>query len=174
MRRQPVQWLNDDTCGGLPIMARPDHELILLTYGSAFFRNALRGDATFGYMDRHVLPAGVQNQNIHMSYDINGTRIIDNYEGHPITVTTKDKPQASSAAWWRSNLHSRKAAGHSTRAFSGIRLEMSARQQRISVDFREPLSGSIDLTGREVRVRAAEVFDSHNFPANPTGFRVGV
>ena len=39
------QWLNDDTGGGLALMARGDHERILSVYGCAFFRSVLLGHA---------------------------------------------------------------------------------------------------------------------------------
>src|SRR5207237_1579346 len=83
------QWLNDDTSGGLPIMARPDHERILSTYGCALFRNVLQNGATFSYLDGLQLPSGVQNQNIHLAYDVSKSEIVDNYEGHPITTDSE-------------------------------------------------------------------------------------
>ena len=75
-------------------MSRYDHERILSTYGCAFFRNAVRGEPTFGYLDHTVLPAGVLNQNIHLSCEMANARTVDNYEGHPITQDNEGQATA--------------------------------------------------------------------------------
>lgn len=75
-------------------MARADHELILSTYGRAFFRCTLPSDATFTYLDHTSLPTGVLNDKIHLAYQLADTRIVDDYEGHPITQDTEGQPTA--------------------------------------------------------------------------------
>ncbi|HMK29715.1 MAG TPA: hypothetical protein VK473_08540, partial [Terriglobales bacterium] len=168
------QWLNDDTGGGLPIMARPDHENILSAYGCAFFRNALRGDPTFGYLDNLLLPANVQNQNIHMSYDVAGARIIDNYEGHPITVDNEGQATAQLGGLTAKDFPFAQVGGAFNTSFFGNTTGSVCIAKETVGDFREPLSTPVDLRHSEVRVRAAEVYQAPNIPPNPTGFRVGV
>ena len=110
------QWLNDDTGGGLPIMSRPDHERILSTYGCAFFRHTVRGDATGEYLIGTVLPLGVQNQNIHLSYYVVGVRVVDNYEGHPITIDSEAQPTAQIDGLVARDFPSPRSPVHSTPA----------------------------------------------------------
>lgn len=168
------QWLNDDTGGGLPIMARSDHESILSAYGCAFFRNALRGDGTFGYLDHTWLPSGVQNQNIHLAYDIAGARIVDNYEGHPITIDNEGQATAQFGGLVAKDFPFAQGGGAFNPSFFGNTTGNVATTKEVTGDFREPLAKSADLTHAEVRVRAAEVYQAPSIPPNPTGFRVGV
>jgi hypothetical protein len=168
------QWLNDDTSGGLPIMARPDHERILSTYGCAFFRNVLRADGTLGYLDHTLLPAGVQNQNIHLSYDIAGTRIVDNYEAHPITTDSEGQATSQLGGLVAKDFPFAQTGGPFNPSFFGNSTGNVCTAKEKVGDFREPLAKPADLTHAEVRVRAAEVYQAPNMPPNPTGFRVGV
>lgn len=168
------QWLNDDTSGGLPIMARTDHERILSTYGCAFFRNVLRGDGTFGYLDHTQLPSGVLNQNIHMSYDVAGARIVDNYEAHPITIDNEGQATAQLGGLVAKDFPFAQVGGAFNPSFFGDTTGNVAIAKEATGDFRELLKDPADLTRAEVRVRAAEVYQAPNIPPNPTGFRVGI
>ncbi len=167
------QWLNDDTGGGLPIISRPDHERILSTYGCAFFRNVLRGDSTFPYLDDTWLPAGVQNQNIHLAFDVDGAEIVDNYEEHPITTDSEGQATSQLGGLVAKDFPFAQVAGAFNTSFFGNTTGNVSTAKEASGDFREPLAHAVDLTHAEVRVRAAEVFQGA-IPANPTGFRVGV
>ncbi|HEY6910859.1 MAG TPA: hypothetical protein VI356_15880 [Myxococcales bacterium] len=168
------QWLNDDTGGGLPVMARADHERILLTYGCAFFRRALRGDATFGYLDHHLLPAGVQNQKIHLSYDVEKRRIVDNYEGHPITTDNEAQATTQSGGLVARDFPFDQSGGAFNPSFFGNTIGNVSAAKKATGDFREPLKALADLRRSEVRVRAAEIYQEPTIPAAATGFRVGI
>jgi dienelactone hydrolase len=168
------QWLNDDTSGGLPIMARPDHERFLSTYGCAFFRRALRSDATFGYLDNTLLPSGVQIQNLHLSYDVSGARMVDNYEGHPITIDNEGQNTAQIGGLVAHDYPFAQTGGAFNPSFFGNTTGNVAIAQEAAGDFREPLAKLANLSHAEVRVRAAEVYQAPTIPPNPTGFRVGV
>jgi hypothetical protein len=169
------QWLNDDAQGILPIMARPDHERILLTYGCAFFRAILRGDATAGYLEDTILPAGVQNQNIHLAFASTGARVVDDYDGHPITQDTEGQPTTQSGGLTAQDFRFAQAGALAFNAsFFGDTEGNVANAKEATGDFREPLKTATDLTAAEVHVRAAEVFQAPNIPATATGFRVGV
>jgi len=167
------QWLNDDTGGGLPIISRPDHERILSTYGCAFFRQAVRGDATGEYLIGTVLPPGVQNQNIHLSYDVSGVRVVDNYEGHPITIDSEVQPTAQSGGLVARDFPFAQVPGAFNTSFFGNTTGNIAVSNKTGGDFRSQLSGHANLTHGEIRVRAAEVFDGQNIPPLPTSFRIG-
>jgi len=87
------QWTNDDTNGGLPIMARLVHEHILSAYGSAFFRNQLLGHNTLGFLLYEELPAGVLINNVHLSFDIENLTSVDNFEdGNGIGINSMGQP----------------------------------------------------------------------------------
>jgi hypothetical protein len=166
------QWLNDDADGDLPLMSRPSHERFLSAYGCAFFRFALRGDPTFGYLEHRLLPAGVLNQNNHMSYDVDRARIVDNYEGHAITVDNEGQLTSQLGALVAGIFRFAQGGGSFNSSFFGNTDGNVARCEDGTGEFREPLNAAADLTKAEIRVRAAEVFQG-SIPAQPTGFRVG-
>ncbi len=166
------QWLNDDAQGQLPLMSRPDHERFLSTYGCAFFRFALRGDATFGYLEHRLLPSGVLNQNNHMSYDVDRARIVDNYEGHAITVDNEGQLTSQMGALVAGIFHFAQGGGSFNSSFFGNTDGNVSQCKDGTGQFREPLKTAVDLTKAEIRVRAAEVFEGA-IPAQPTGFRIG-
>lgn len=168
------QWTNDDAQGLLPIMSRPDHERILSTYGCAFFRFSLRGDATFAYVDHTWLPYGVQNQNIHLACDLARVRSIDRYEGHPITADDEGQATSQLGGLVAKDFAFAQGGGAFNPSFFGNTTgNVCMAKERVGA-FREPLAGKADLTNAEVRVRAAEVYQQPNIPAIATGFRVGV
>jgi len=166
-------WLNDDSLGKVALMSRFDHERILSTYGCAFFRNAVRGDATFGYLDHSILPSGVLNQNIHLSCEVAHSRIVDNYEGHPITNDNEGQMTAQNGILAQEFLFSQ-SAGAFNPSFFGNTTGNVLQPRETTGSFREPLKAVTDLSKAEVRVRAAEVYQAPTIPPNPTGFRVGL
>jgi len=168
------QWVNDDAKGTLPLMSRPDHERVLSTYGCALFRSILRGDATFGYLDRHQLPTGVLNDNIHLSYEVAGTRVVDNYEGHPIAVDNEGAPASGIGSAVAAIFPFAQTAGAFNGSFFGDTRGNVIVVRDGAGQFREALKTPADLTKAEVRVRAAEVVQGTPLPPQATGFRVGV
>jgi hypothetical protein len=166
-------WLNDDSMGKVALMSRYDHERILSTYGCAFFRNAVRGDATFGFLDHSVLPAGVLNQNIHLSCELAKTRIVDNYEGHPITQDNEGQPTAQNGILAQEFPFSR-SGGAFNPSFFGHTTGNVLQPRENTGSFREPLKDVTDVSNLEVRVRSAEVYQAPTIPPNPTGFRIGL
>jgi hypothetical protein len=168
------QWTNDDTNGGLPTMARGDHERILLAYGSAFFRFALRGDPTLGYLDHSWLPAGVQNQNIHLAVEVVDPRTVDDYEGHAITTDTEAQPTTQSGGLVAADFQFAQSGSAFNPSFFGATTGNVSTATDAAGDFREPLRNVADLTSAEVRVRAAEVYVEPAIPSSTTGFRIGV
>ena len=135
-------------------------------------RFALRGDPTFGYLEHRLLPAGVLNQNNHMSYDVDKARIVDNYEGHAITVDNEGQHTSQLGALVADIFRFAQGGGSFNTSFFGNTNGNVSRCKEGTGQFREPLKKPADLTKSEIRVRAAEVFQS-SIPAQPTGFRVG-
>lgn len=168
------QWLNDDTSGGLPIMSRPDHEAVLLTYGCAFFRFALRGDGTFGFLDHSLLPAGVQNQHVYLAFDVADPRTVDNYEGHPISIDNEGQTTSQLGGLVAEVFPFGQVSGAFNPSFFGNTTGNVSIAKDVAGDFREPLASPADLSAAEVRVRAAEVYEEPDIPPDATGFRVGI
>jgi hypothetical protein len=166
-------WLTDDSMATVPLMSRYDHERILSTYGCAFFRNVLLAHPTFGYLDHSVLPSGVLNQNIHLACDVAKARIVDNYEGHPIGSDNEGQATAQLGII-AGEFPFAQAAGAFNASFFGHTTGNVLRQEKSTGSFREPLKTATDLSQLEVRVRAAEVYQSPTIPPTPTGFRVGL
>jgi hypothetical protein len=168
------KWQFDDTGGCLPVMTRPDHERILSTYGCAFFRSVLQGQPTLGFLDATQRPPGVQHQFIHLAYAVTGARVVDDYEGHPITIDNERQATAQIDGLVAENYPFAQRQGAFNRSFFGNTNGNVSMVQQGTGQFREPLASPADLTHAEVRVRAAEVFQGPAVPATPTGFRVGV
>jgi dienelactone hydrolase len=167
------RWANDDSLGKVALMSRFDHERILSTYGCAFFRNAVRGDPTFGYLDHSVLPAGVQNQNIHLSIEVAKTRIVDDYEGH--SISSDNEAQATAQIGVKAGDFSfSQGAGAFNPSFFGRTTGNVLQQVENIGSFREPLHGTADLSQAEVWVRAAEVYQTPTIQPAATGFRIGL
>lgn len=166
------EWFNDDTGGGLPIMSRGDHERFLSTYGCAFFRFALRGDPTFGYLEHRILPTSLLNQNNHVAYDVQSARIVDNYDGHPITIDNEGQATSQLGGLVAGTFHFAQGGGAFNTSFFGNTDGNVSQCKKRSGQFREPLRRSADLRKAEIRVRAAETFQG-SIPAQATGFRVG-
>jgi dienelactone hydrolase len=168
------QWTNDDAKGRLPLMSRPDHERILLAYGCAFFRTSLRGEPLDGYLQDEVLPTGVQTQNVHLAFDVPRARVVDNYEGHPITVDSEGQATAQLGGLVAKEYAFTQGAGAFNGSFYGESTGNVANAPENVGRFREPLANPLDLRRVEIRVRAAEVYEPPTIPPNTTGFRVGV
>jgi hypothetical protein len=168
------KWQDDDTGGRLPVMTRPDHERILSTYGCAFFRFVLQGQPTLGFLDATQTPPGVQHKSIHLAYAVTGARVVDDYEGHPITIDNESQATAQIDGLLAGNYpFARRPEAFNQTFFGNTNGNVSMVKQGTG-QFREPLAWPADLTHAEVRVRAAEVFQGPAMPADATGFRVGV
>jgi hypothetical protein len=126
-----------------------------------------------GYLDHTLLPVGLQNQNIHLSVDVAGARIVDNYEGHPITVDNEAAATTQLGGIIAKEFPFSQSGGAFNPSFFGNTNGNVCTTKEINGHFREPLEKAVDLSPLEVRVRAAEVFQAPSIPANATGFRVG-
>ena len=129
-------------------------------------------DPTFGYLENRLLPAGVLNHNNHMSYDVDRARIVDNYDGHAITIDNEGQLTSQLGALVAGNFRFGQGGGSFNSSFFGNTHGNVSQCKEGTGQFREPLKTPADLTKAEIRVRAAEVF-AGSIPAQPTGFRVG-
>jgi hypothetical protein len=174
------QWQSDDTKGKLPVMGRYEHERILLTYGCALFRFAFHNDPVMrSYLEGRLLPWGVVNHHVHLSYAAQEARTVDDFERPPITVNTEQQPTAQTGGLVAQRYFFARvppgpqAPASFNESFFGETTGNVSLCREGDGRFREQLRVVTDLTRAEIRVRAAEVFEG-SIPPNPTGFRVGV
>jgi hypothetical protein len=120
------------------------------------------------------LPFGVQNQNVHLSYDVKGERIVDNYEGHPITSDNEGAPTAQLGGLTAQEFPFSQSGAAFNASFFGNTTGNVCLARESTGSFRELLKDVTDLSQSEIRVRAAEVYQAPTIPATGTGFRVGL
>lgn len=170
------QWLNDDTGGGLPIMARADHERILSTYGCAFFRNVLLGHSTLGYLEGTVRPPAVLTQNVHLSFKKAKQVTVDDHEdGNTIAKNSMNAPTTQSGGLTADEHEFAQGAATAFNAsFFGATIGMVAQHKKRSGNFRSELDKARDLRKSQVWIRSAEVYDGASVPAGATGFKLGL
>jgi hypothetical protein len=171
------QWTNDDTGGGLPIMARPNHERILSSYGCAFFRNQLLGHSTSGFLLYRELPSGVLTNNIHLSFSIDKSRTVDNYEdGNGIGLNSMSQPNVQSGGLTANEYpFSQAAPGRFNDSFFGNTIGMVTQSKETSIGtFRLQLAKPMSLVNREIWIRSADVYDGTSASTSYTGFQLGV
>lgn len=170
------EWTNDDAKGGLPIMARFDHERILSGYGCAFFRAVLLGHATVGFLEGTMRPPGVLTGNVHLSFKKQDQVTVDDHEDrNGIAVNSLGAPTEQSGALTADeHPFAQQVAGRFNDSFFGNTVGMVAGSEGRQGAFRSELDTPRDLRDRQVWIRAAEVYNGGSVPAGPTGFRLGL
>jgi hypothetical protein len=170
------QWLNDDTNGGLPIMARANHERILSVYGCAFFRAVLLAHATLGYLDGTLRPTGVLTGNVHLSFKKKGQLTVDDHEDrNGIGMNSMPAPTTQSGGLIADeHPFVQGAAGRFNDSFFGNTVGMVARAEGKVGTFRSELDKRRDLRKHQIWIRTAEVYNGTSVPAGATGFLLGL
>lgn len=169
------QWFNDDGLGP-PVLSRNAHERVLLAYGCAFFRAAVLGHATTGYLSGHMLSAGVATDHVHLSFERRGAFTVDHHENAGgIGINTLGMPtQQLFGLSADEYVYSQTGGPTFNGSFFGNTIGMVAETQRAGGTFRSRLDTERDLRGKEVWIRAAEVYNGSNVPSGVTGFELGL
>lgn len=171
------QWLNDDTGGGLPVMPREAHEAVLSAYGCAFFRHVLLNHATLGYLEGRLLPAGVDASGVQISFGQgNVFRRVDSFDdGNTIAQNSLGRPNTTAGGLAADEFAFSQAGGpRFNDSFFGATTGMVAQARETGGVFRTELDRPTRITGREVWLRAAEVYGMQSAPSAPTGFELGL
>jgi dienelactone hydrolase len=170
------EWTNDDANGLLPLVSRQAHEAVLSAYGCAFFRNVLFGHATRDFLMGKAIPWGVDFSLIHLSFGLpGGTKVVDDFDdGGTIATNVLGRPNTLSGLTADEHDFSRSGASRFNASFFGATVGMVAVAGEPGGMFRTELDSPVDLTGREVWVRAAEVYVGPGVPPSPTGFELGI
>jgi hypothetical protein len=175
-------WLNDDAAGqGPPVMSRGEHEQILLAYGSALFRATLLGQISqLDYLLGKARPAGTRYEQVVLSHEIERRLVIDNHEErNGIGTNSLGRPtvqlgglSADEFTFAQNEQPLPLNPGQYNPSFFGRSVGMVARPGGSTRQFRSEVPET-DLRGREVWIRAAEVFRGGQ-PPGGTGFRLGL
>jgi hypothetical protein len=182
----------------ITVMDKEDQQAILKAYGCAFFRTVLHGHKRrlAGHQMRKFLegleiPPGVKRfRDIHISFECfeslerRRSTTVDDNEGPDIRQNTlrQTNTWAGGLTAQRCQFAQRPACilaqiggGNKTnKTFFGDTRGMVARSSLKSGRFKWVLGGTMDLSGREIRIRAAEVYDGLSVPAGATGFKLGL
>jgi hypothetical protein len=175
-------WLNDDAAGkGPAVMARGEHEQILLAYGSALFRATLLGQlGQLDYLLGKARPAGTRYDQVFLSHEIEQRLVIDNHEErNGVGTNSLARPTAQLGGLVADEFTFAQnepplplSPGQYNGSFFGRSVGMVARAGPTTRQFRSELPQT-EARDREVWIRAAEVFRDGR-PSGPTGFRLGL
>ncbi|MEA2639082.1 MAG: hypothetical protein QOF51_476, partial [Chloroflexota bacterium] len=169
------QW-PDDTGGGLALMARPAQEAILSAYGCALFRHALLGQNHSDYFIGKVQPAGVHFDSVQHSFAWgSGPTTVDHFDdGNTIGQNSLGRPNTQAGGMAADEFRFAQAGGSFNGSFFGNTTGMVASPRDPGGTFRFELAVPAPIAGRELWVRAAEVYDFKAAPAMATSFEIGV
>lgn len=167
------EWVDeDDTDGKFPLMSPGAHQRILLTYGCAFFRAILLGHDTTRYLTGQVHPAGVETDNVHLSFSWADVLTIDHAEdGNGIGTNSLGAPNTVIAG--SAGEHAFRQGGFAPDTFFGNTTGILLEGER-GAALRFELGGEHDLRRQEVWLRAAEISDGGVPPAVGAAFELGV
>jgi hypothetical protein len=160
---------------GAARLTRTEHERILSVYACAFFRAVLRGDNTLRFLRVDVLPPNVPADRVQISFEATGATTIDDHENRNISVNTLGAPTTQSAGLTAAEFDFQQGVLSSfNRSFFGKTVGMVAQTSAAGGLFRSQLAAEANLTGRELWVRVAEVYNGTSVPAVGTGYQIGI
>jgi hypothetical protein len=172
------KWQEDDslTFPQPPVIARAEHERILVAYGSALYRATLLGHDTLGYLSGTLLPTGVMTQHVFKAFATDKALTVDNFDDtNTITKNSLGQPNTQTGGINADHFRfDRPPAAAFNSSFYGLTTGMVAKPKEAGGIFREQLKGKLDMTKREIYLRCAEVTDGSTVAATPTGFSLGL
>jgi hypothetical protein len=168
------QWLANDNGGSLPTMARHQHERVLLTYGSAFFRRVLSGHATLGFLIGAELPPATPTSLVHLAFQWSNAVTVDDHQ-QANTISTNSLGQPTSQAGLTADEYgmSQVAPNQFNGSFFGDSTGMVAVPKKAGGTFRSQLKAKTNVLGKEIWIRVADVFGGA-VPTATTGFELGL
>lgn len=180
----------------ITLMSKIEQKAILKAYGCAFFRvvlarhnRHLAGTPMRRFLEGMEIPPGVtRSKDVHISFecfqalDLRRSITVDDNEGSNIRRNTRGQLNT-----WAGGLTAQRCefvktgcrlvrGGAATidTTFYGDTRGMVARSSLRSGRFKWVLGGAMNLSGREIRLRAAEVYNGSSVPAGSTGFKLGL
>ena len=174
------QWLDDDSlwpnaAPTPPVQLRDQHERVLTSYGCAFYRATLLGHDTTAYLSGSLLPAGVATDNVHLSFELAKAQLVDNHENaNGIGLNSLSAPTQQLGGLSADEFQFHQGGGSFNGTFYGDSVGMVAEPGGNGRVFVQELNNKFDLTGKEIWIRVAEVFQNQPLGAPPTGFQLGL
>ncbi|REG48757.1 hypothetical protein B0G80_5045 [Paraburkholderia sp. BL6669N2] len=168
------QWLQNDNGGTLPTMSRADHERTLLSYGCAFFRDVLAGQATVGFLVGTEVPPAGPTSNVHLAFKwAKATTVDDHQDGNGIGLNSMGQPTSQSGLVADEYDFSQTGSHQFNGSFYGDTIGMVAVPRKKGATFRSQLKGKGPGGNNEIWIRVADVFGGQ-FPGAATGFQLGI
>jgi hypothetical protein len=168
------QWPADEGRGPAR-PTRPEHERILSAYGCAFFRVVLLGHPTRKFLEGHEVPPGVPIDKVHLSFEAARATTVDDHENRNIALNRLGQPTTQASGMTAAEFDFEQGgAATFNGTFFGKTVGMVARSSSPTGRFRSQFPTTVDLTGKEVWIRAAEVYDGASVPAGATGYEFGL
>jgi len=151
------EWLDDD--GVTPVLDRSAHENILTSYGCAFFRAALLGHTTYRYLDGTRKSTGAPTVGVYLSYMKARQTTIDHHDdGNGIPINTLGLPTSQAAGMSADEYPFDRSGNAFNSSFFGMTVGMVMQPKEAGAIFRTE-TGGLNLSNREIWLRAAEVAD---------------
>ncbi|HEX8107264.1 MAG TPA: peptidoglycan-binding domain-containing protein [Kofleriaceae bacterium] len=171
------EWVNDDFPS--PLISRAAHERLLTVYAAAFFRHALGGVNFLDILLGRTQVAGVSNDDIRISAERSGVVTIDDHEDVPTPPATRTTTNTLGGATTLSGATAveipfSQPGVPPDNTFFGDTRGMVASSAASYGTFRSALPAPTNITGREVWIRACEVFNAPAIPPGATQFQIGV
>jgi hypothetical protein len=147
-------------------------------------KRLLAGHQMRKFLEGLEIPPGVTRfRDVHISFDRSGSTTVDDNEGPDIRRNTRGQINT-----WAGGLTAHRCEFAQTgcqvaepgrpiatnKTFYGNTRGMVARSSLKSGRFKWVLGGTMDLSGREIRIRAAEVYNGSSVPFGATGFKLGL
>jgi hypothetical protein len=180
----------------ITLMSKDEQKAILKAYGCAFYRAVfarhnrhLAGTPMRRFLEGLEIPSGVTRfKDVHISFecfqslDLRRSLTVDDNEGSDIRRNTRGQINTWAGGLTAQRCEFAKTGCRLVRGgaatidttFYGNTRGMVARSSLRSGRFKWVLGGTMDLSGREIRLRAAEVYNGSNVPARATGFKLGL
>ncbi|WP_018619738.1 alpha/beta hydrolase family protein [Spirosoma luteum] len=169
------QWLSNDGQPMGVIVSRYQHERILSVYGCALFRNTLKGHATTQFLAGYALPSGALTDRVHLSFEKAKMPPIDNFEdGNGIGTNSMGGPNAAVSLGANEYSFRQVTSGVFNPTFYGNSEGMVLNDQNTNGTFTLTFKETLNLKGKEIWLRAAEVNTNGALTGGPTGFQLGL
>jgi hypothetical protein len=169
-----TKWPQDDGKGPA-VIPRPEHQALLSAYGAALFRRVFFTHNMLDVLTGAALPPGASAANVQVSSELRDAVMVDDNENPNINLNTLREPNTQTGGLTAQERDFRRgspAAFNNT--FFGNTIGMVARSTAPTGRFRLELGRDLDITRREIWVRAAEIYNGSSVPAGATGFELGL
>ena len=168
------EWVNPDLHSGAGPLARPEHERLLNVYGSAFFREVFFGHGFRNLLAGREIPPAARTGKVHVSAEFdNPVATVDDFENHNVALNTLGQTVTLTGFSTANEFPFSRTPGALNDNFFGNTNGLVLRRSSPSNRLRSPLNAPMDLTAKEIWIRAAEVYEG-SIPRGRTGFRIGV